>query len=139
MYALLFNLRHVIHILSVRVVNLLCQGGHFSNITCIDAETKYRSLYLLEGSQLYLQNHIRTSLGRPQGIFEGRPQDVGRTRPLDLNIRPCGDVLITSARDVLKTLVGDASWRYIQDHMGISSGRPRDVILPSGYIHYIAH
>ena len=47
-YVLLLNLRHVIHIASFCIVNLLCCGGHFSNITLIDAKTKYRSPYLLE-------------------------------------------------------------------------------------------
>ena len=49
-YVLLFSLRHVIHIPSVRLVNLLSCGGHFSYITFIDADTKYRSLYLLDVS-----------------------------------------------------------------------------------------
>ena len=39
---------HVIHFASSRMVNLLCYGSHFSNITFIDAKNKYRSLYLLE-------------------------------------------------------------------------------------------
>ena len=41
-YVLVFNLRHVIQILSFRIVNLLCCGGHFSKITFIDAKTRYR-------------------------------------------------------------------------------------------------
>ena len=53
-YILLFNLRHVIHIPSVRIFNLLCCGGHFSNIIFIDAQTKYRSPYLLNVSSSYL-------------------------------------------------------------------------------------
>ena len=59
-------------------------------------------------------------LGRPQDVIFGRPQDVGRERPqevdmghlLALHIGPYGDVHRTS--------------------FGTSSGRPRDVILPSG-------
>ena len=47
-YALLYNLRHVIRITSFRMVNLLCCGAHFSNIKFFDAKTKYRSPYLLE-------------------------------------------------------------------------------------------
>ena len=50
MYVLLFNLRHVVHVLSFCIINLLCCGGYFSNITFIGAETKYRSRYLLEVS-----------------------------------------------------------------------------------------
>ena len=92
---------------------LLCCGGHFSNITFIDAKTKYRSRYFLDISYPYLKSHIRTSSGRPQDVSEGCPQDVGRTRPLELNIRPYGDNLITSAGDVLKTSLGDVPWRYI--------------------------
>ena len=49
-YLLLLNLRHVIHMPSVCMVNLLCCGSHFSNITFIDVKTKYRSLYLLDFS-----------------------------------------------------------------------------------------
>ena len=37
-YALSFNSQHVIYIPSFRVVNLLFCGGHFSNITFIDAK-----------------------------------------------------------------------------------------------------
>ena len=48
-YVLLFNSRHVIHITSFRIVNLLCCGGHFSNITLIDAKAKYISPYLFWG------------------------------------------------------------------------------------------
>ena len=50
----LFNSRHVTHIPSFCIVNLLCCGGHFSSITFIDAKTKYRSPYLLDVSQPYL-------------------------------------------------------------------------------------
>ena len=75
MHVLLFNLRQVILTLSFRLANLLCYGNHFSNVTFIDA-------YLLEVSWPYLQNHIGTSLKRPQNVPERRPQDVGRTRPL---------------------------------------------------------
>ena len=47
-----------------------------------------------------------------------------------------------SEKDILRTLAGDVLCRYIEDHMGTSigrfsgtfSGRPRDVILPSGYV-----
>ena len=41
-YVLLFNLKHVIHIPSFRIVNLLRCGGRFSSITVIDVKTKYR-------------------------------------------------------------------------------------------------
>ena len=50
-YVLLFNLRHVIYIPSFRIVNLLCCGDHFSNVTFVDAKTKYRSPCLLDVSQ----------------------------------------------------------------------------------------
>ena len=96
--------------------------------------------------------------GRPQDIGRRRPRDVGRGRPFVLHIEPyrdvpwtlqchvlgtsVGDVLGTSARDVLRKSAGDVPWRYIEDHMetsigrlsGTSSGRPRNVILPSGKI-----
>ena len=42
---LLFNSRHVIRISCFYIVNLLCCGGHFSNITFIYAKIKYRSTY----------------------------------------------------------------------------------------------
>ena len=49
---------------------------------------------------------------RPEDVGRGRPQDVGRA--------------------------GDVHWRYMENHtgclLGTSSGRPRDVILPSGYV-----
>ena len=45
-----------------------------------------------------------TSLQRPRDFCQGRPQKVGRTRSLELKIRPYGDVLITSAGDVLKRI-----------------------------------
>ena len=48
-YALLFNLRHVIHFLSFCMVKLLCYGSHFSNITFIDAKTKYRVIFFVGG------------------------------------------------------------------------------------------
>ena len=46
-YLLLFNSKPVIHISSFRIVNQLYCRAHFSNITLIGANTKYRSLYLL--------------------------------------------------------------------------------------------
>ena len=101
---------------------LLCCGGHSSSVAFIDAKTNYRSPYLLNVSQPYLQSHIRTSLGRPR-VSKVRPQDVGSTRPLELKIKPYWDVLVTSALEVLKTSAGDVPWRYIQDIMGTSSGR----------------
>ena len=111
---LLFNLRLVIQISSFRMVNLLCSGGHFSNITFINAKTKYESSYLLDVSQPYLQNHLWMSLGRPQ--------DVGSTRSLELNIRPYWHIIITSAGGVLKMSVGNVLWHYIQDSTGTFFG-----------------
>ena len=122
-YTSCYSIQDVIHILSFRKVNLLCCGSHFDDITFIDAKTKYRSPYLLEGFQPYLQNHLGAPLGRSQDVFEGHPQDIGRTHPLEVNIRTYGDVLIMSAEDVLKTLVGYAPWHYIQDSMRTSPGR----------------
>ena len=119
-----FNLRHLIHIPSVRIVNLLCSGGHFSNTTFIDAKTKFRSAYLLDVSQPYLQNHITSSLGRPQDVSEGRPQGVGRTHPLELNIRLYWKILITSVQ-------GMSSRRRQGTFLVVTQrtiwGRPQDV------------
>ena len=94
-------------------------------------------------------------MGRPHNVCRRRPQDVGGGRPMALHIVQYGnvrrmllwDVLRTSyfnvlrafVEDVLRTSVRDVPWRYIEDHMetsigrllGTSSGRPRDVILPS--------
>ena len=50
------------------------------------------------------------------------------------------NVLWTSVEVVLRTLVGDVPWRYIEDHvgtsigrlLGMSPGRPQDVVLLSG-------
>ena len=117
MYVLLFNLRHVIHILSFRMVNLLCYGSHFSNITIFAAKTKNRSPYLLEVLQPYLQNHLGTSLGRPQ--------DICRIRSLQVNIRPYGDVVITAAETSLRRRQGTphgVAYRTVR-------GRPKDVTL----------
>ena len=111
---LLFNLRHVIHIPSFRIATLQCCGNCFSSTTFIDAKTKYKkSLSLGHFSALLIENHIRTSSGRPRDVSEGRPQDVGRKRPLELQIRPYENVLVTSAGDVLKTSAGDIAWSYI--------------------------
>ena len=38
-----------------------------------------------------------------------------------------------SVENIFRTSEGVVPWRYIGDHMGTSSGRPWDVILPSGY------
>ena len=67
---------------------------------------------------------------------------------MSLHLRQYGDVLRMLHWDVLKTpyfnvlgtLAGDVPWRYIEDHietsvrclLGTDSGRPWDVILPSG-------
>ena len=48
-YTSCYSSRHVIPILSYRIVNLLCCVNHFSNITSIDAQAKYRSPYLFWG------------------------------------------------------------------------------------------
>ena len=53
-------------------------------------------------------------------MSKGRPQDVGRTRPLALHIRQCEDIPGTSAGDVIRMLVDDVPWCYIEDHMGVS-------------------
>ena len=86
---------------------------------------------------------LKTSVrGLPMALHIGQYGDVPRTlrwyvlRTLYLN------VLRTSVEDVLRTSIGDIPWRYIEDHMGTSigrllmtsSGRPRDLILPSGNI-----
>ena len=47
-YIFLFNLRHIIHIPSFCLVNLLCYGCHFIKPTFIDSKTYYRSPYLLD-------------------------------------------------------------------------------------------
>ena len=49
-----YKKKHVIHIPFFGIVNLLCCGGSFSNITFIDAKTKYRTLYFLDVSWPHL-------------------------------------------------------------------------------------
>ena len=112
---------------------VLCCGGHFSSITVIVAKTKYRSPYLLNVWQPYLQNHIKTPLERPWDVSEGRPQNVGRTCPLELQIRPYSDVLVMPTRDVLKRLQGMSLgityrtlWQRLQN---VTLGLPLDVTL----------
>ena len=94
--------------------------------------------------------------GGPHNVGRSFPQDVGRVRPIALHIGQYGDVLRTlhwvilrtshfnvlrtSVENVLRESVQDIPWRYIEDHietfigrfLGKFSGRPRDVILPSG-------
>ena len=83
-------------------------------------------------------------------VCKRRPQDVGKGCTLPFHIGQYEDVLRTSyfnalrtsVEDVLRTSVGDVPWRYVEDHigtsierlLGTSSGRPRDVILLSGYL-----
>ena len=99
-YVLKFKLKHVIHILSFRVVNLLCCGGHlsyFSNTTFIDAKTKCRSL------------------GRFLALIVEPYKDV-----LRMSVE---DVFGALLKDVLGTSVGHVPWSYILDHIKTSSGR----------------
>ena len=116
--SLVINLRHV-----TQPAVLWRQFQQVSSIIFIDVKTKYRSPYLLDISQPYLQNHIKTSLGCLRDFSEGRPQDVGTTHHLELQIRPYWDVLVTSATYVLKMSTGDFPQLYIQEIMGKSSGR----------------
>ena len=123
---IVIQFKNVIHILSFCMVNLLlCCGGHFSNITFIDAKTKYRSPYHFDVSQPYLQNHIRTSLERPQDVCQRRPQDVDtslgikyqiawgrlrnvcRRRPQDVGGGRPMALQIGQYRDVFRTLHWD--------------------------------
>ena len=141
---LLFNLRHVIHIPSFGIVNLLCCGGPFSSMTFTDAKIKYRSPYLLEVFQPYLQNHIRTSVGHAPQTIWGRRHNVCRRRSFTVTYRTLWrrpqDIIFQRPKDVgrgSRQHVGrDVPWSYIEDHMGTllgtSSGRFRDVIIPSG-------
>ena len=80
-----------------------------------------------------------TLCGRPHNVCRRRPQDVGMRPPMALYIGQYGDVLrtlawdvlrtsyfnvlSTSVKDVFRTLVGDAPWRYKEDHMGTSIGK----------------
>ena len=50
------------------------------------------------------------------GTSPGRYIGTSSWRHVSLALR-------TSVDDVLMTSVGDAPWRYIEDHMGTSSGR----------------
>ena len=110
-YVLLLTLRHVIHIPSFRLVNLLYCGGHSSNIYwCYDRIQESLSLERFLALLIELYKDV---FGHPQVVSKERPQDEGRTRPLEVNIRQYGKVLITSAGDVLKTSVWDVPWRYI--------------------------
>ena len=64
---------------------------------------------------------------------------IVQRRPKNVTL---GRVLTTSYFNVLRTYVGDVPWHYIEDHTGTSigrlletsSGRPRDLVLPSGII-----
>ena len=75
-------------------------------------------------------------MGRRHKVCRRRPQNVGGGRPLVLHIEQYGDVLRTLlwdvlgtpyfnvlrmlVEDVLRSSVGDFSWRYIEDHIGTS-------------------
>ena len=65
---LVIQFKKVNHIHPVRMVNLLCYRGNFINMTFIDAKTKYRTPYLLDVSDPYLQNHIKSSLGHLHNV-----------------------------------------------------------------------
>ena len=95
---LLFNLRHIMHTSSFRIVNMLCCGGQFSNITFINAKTKYRCPYLMD---IFLALLIEPY------------KDVFRTSEKD--------ILRTPLRNVLMMSVGHVPWSYILDHLGMSS------------------
>ena len=64
-----------------------------------------------------------------------------RTILCDVLKTPYFNVLRTLVEGVYRKSVGDVPWLYIEDHMGTFigrllgkySGRPQDVILPSGY------
>ena len=76
------------------------------------------------------------SLGILYRILWEHPQDVTLRHPQDVIFQCSKDVGKESPQDI----AWDVPWRYIEDHMGTSigrilgasSGRPRDVILPSG-------
>ena len=124
------------------MVNLLCCGGHSSNITSIDAKTIYRRPYLLDVSQPYLQNHIRISprdvlrtsvghvlqneildlWGRPYKVCRRRLQDVGMGRPMALHIGQYRDVSRTLHQDVFMTSHFDNRRMFVEDVLTTSEG-----------------
>ena len=130
-----------------------CAVGVTSNITLIDAKTflclTYRTIQGRPehvGRTHPLELNIRLYGGHPHNVCRRRPQDVGRGHPMALYIGQYGDVLRklhwdvlwtsyfnvlrTLVEDVLRTSAKDVPQRQIEDHMGTSSGRPRDIILP---------
>ena len=72
----------------------------------------------------------------------GRYGDVLRTFHWNVLRKSYFNFLRTSVEDVVRASVGDVPWHYIEDHMGTCtgrvlgtfSGRPRDVLLPSGML-----
>ena len=75
------------------------------------------------------------SLGVTYGALWEHPQDVTLRRPQDVIFQRSKDVSRESSQECAE----DVPCRYKEDHMGMSigcllgmsSGRPRDVILPS--------
>ena len=115
-------------------------------MTFNDAKTKYRSPYLLDLSQPYFQNRLRTSLGRPWDLSEGRrqnaslgvtgqtiqghccnvcrkrPQDVGKGRPLALHIGHYWDDLRTLYWDVLRASYFNVQRISVEDVLRMLAG-----------------
>ena len=120
---------------------------------------KLKKVHSLMGCFLALQNHIRTSVeqvpwsyildhrGCPFKACRRCPKTVGRGLNLALYVGQYGDVLMALYQDVVRTLVEgvlrmsdrDVPQRYVEGHMGTStgrlsvtsSGRPRHVNLLS--------
>ena len=75
------------------------------------------------------------SLGVTYSALWGHPQDVTLRRPQDVIFQRSKDV----GRESSQECAEGVPWCHIEDHMGMSigrllgtsSGRPRDVILPS--------
>ena len=83
----------------------------------------------------YVQEHVGGSSGRSLGRLEevvfGRPQNICRGCSLVSHIgvyggvlrKLHGDVFKASYFGVLRALIGDVPWRYIESHMDTSIGR----------------
>ena len=62
----------------------------------------------------------------------GKYGNVLRTLHSDAHKTSHFNVLRSSVEGILRTLVGDVTWRYIEDHIGTFMGRLLGVFLSTG-------